>query len=529
MQRTLDSRRSFFALGTALALAAVIFHPADLSAAAPAPAVPAPAVPDSSHTPGCNRIDAKQCVELALTAMGGRERLEALKSVRLEVVGHTALMEQSYRQSPFITSYERDKTVLDLSGQRFLTTQHTVWPESDPKSAESDATLVVGAEGGVIRAGDKDQPCGGSDIDSAHEALALGPERLLLTASAAQDLHFEPAVALRSTSHAVVAFKWNGIPVRILLNASNHLPDGVETLQQFKDFWFYWGDVRQRVNWDGWQLIHGVRYPTTQVVERNGAQWSSSQVIDLEFNVPLDDKQFAMDAATAQISAHGKGWNRPFKSDNTVALAPGVDLYLGSWNATIVKQPDGIVILETPISGTFTEGLFAEAEKRYPGALIKAVLSTSDSWPHVGGIRFDVANEKPVYILDLNQPLLDRLIAAPHSLDPDALQTAKKSPHWKIVSGKTEIGSGENRLQLFPIRGASTERQYMVYFPQQRLLYASDTMVVNPDKTLYDPELMREVQQAVEREHLSVDKVYAMHQAPVAWNEVVSMIEKAMS
>lgn len=521
MERTLDLRRNrfVFELAAACVLGGIVFAPTDLFAATPV----------SPRTPGCDGIDAKQCVELALASMGGRDRLSALQSVRLEVVGHTALMEQSYRQSPFITSYERDKTVLDLKGQRLMNAQHVVWPESDPKTAEYDATLVVGADGGVIRAGEKDQPCGGADLDSAHQALALGPERLLLTASSAPDLHFESAEMLRSTPHAVVAFKWSGIPVRVLLNALNHLPDGVETVQQFKDFWYYWGDVHQVVYWDGWQLVHGIRYPTTQVIERNGAQWSSSQVIDLELNAPIEDKAFAMDAAAAQLSAQSKGWNRPFRGDHSVELAPGVDLYLGSWNATIVKQPDGIVILETPISGTFTEGLFAEAEKRYPGAPIKAVLSTSDSWPHVGGIRYDVAQEKPVYILDLNQPLLDRMVAASHTLDPDPLAATKKTPRWKIVSGKTEIGSGENRFQLFPIRGASTERQYMVYFPQHRLLYASDTMVVNPDKTLYDPELMREVEQAVEREHLSVDKVYAMHQGPVAWSEVVSMIEKAMS
>jgi hypothetical protein len=84
-----------------------------------------------------------------------------------------------------------------------------------------------------------------------------------------------------------------------------------------------------------------------------------------------------------------------------------------------------------------------------------------------------------------------------------------------------DIGTGPNRMELYPIRGASTERQYIVYFPERRLLYVSDTLVINPDKTLYDPELMYEVRQAVEREHLTVDTVYAMHQgrhAGVGWN-----------
>lgn len=67
----------------------------------------------------------------------------------------------------------------------------------------------------------------------------------------------------------------------------------------------------------------------------------------------------------------------------------------------------------------------------------------------------------------------------------------------------------------------------MVYFPGHRLLYASDTLVLNADGTLYDPELLKEVEQAVSREHLDVDTVFAMHQSPVAWNTVIELLRKA--
>ena len=59
------------------------------------------------------------------------------------------------------------------------------------------------------------------------------------------------------------------------------------------------------------------------------------------------------------------------------------------------------------------------------------------------------------------------------------------------VGGKVSRGSSANRMGLYPLRGASTERQYMVYFPEHRLLYASDTLALNDDGSLYDPELMR--------------------------------------
>jgi len=140
-----------------------------------------------------------------------------------------------------------------------------------------------------------------------------------------------------------------------------------------------------------------------------------------------------------------------------------------------------------------------------------------------------VAQGLSIYILDLNQPLLDKMIRAPHTLDPDALEKSKdlKEPRWRIVSRKEEIGNGENRMELYPLRGASTERQYMVYFPESRLLYASDTLALNNDGSLYDPELMYEVVQAVKRENLKVDTVFAMHQGPMPWDQVVGLIKKS--
>src|ERR1035438_2537177 len=121
--------------------------------------------------PGCTIQSAKQCVGLALDAMGGRERLEKLKSVRLKTIGHTLLMEQSYRQAPFITSYERGQVTFDLVNHAVLTEMKTTWPESDGNQSDSDSVVVVGPDGGVTRSKDGDSPCSLSALDGAREML----------------------------------------------------------------------------------------------------------------------------------------------------------------------------------------------------------------------------------------------------------------------------------------------------------------------------------------------------------------------
>jgi hypothetical protein len=471
----------------------------------------------------------RDCASLALDAMGGRERLERIKSIGLEGIRHTQLVEQSYRQDPFITAYARTTEKIDFAGQQVLLQAHLTWPESDPGQFDSDSTLVVGPQGGVYRSEKSDTPASRADVEAAQHALALSATRLLFTALNASDLHFEAPQRLRGTLHAVLGFTWQGRAVKVMINPFNHLPDAVESVAVFFDHWYQWGDVRQRIYFDNWQTFHGVRYPTNEVEERNGIVWESRQVTGLDLNPTLDASDFKMDIETAQKVLQSQGWESPFKAKAGVALAPGITLFPGSWNATVVKQEDGLVLLESPLSGTYVGGIIDKVKSDNPGQSIKAVLSTSDSWPHIGGVRQVVALGLPVYILDLNKPLLDRLVMSPRRAHPDLLARSPRAPVWKTVSGRIQVGTGANRMELYPLRGACTERQYMVYFPEEHLLYASDTLALNADGSLYAPELMREVMDAVEREHLTVTTVFAMHQEPVPWAQVIALVEKALT
>lgn len=486
-----------------------------------------PVVAAESAAPQCAPTP-KACVALALTAMGGRERIEAVKTLGLEGVQHTLLVEQSYRQEPFITAYARTQEKIDFTAQRMLVQTHLTWPESDPGQSESDTMLVVGPEGGVYRSEKSDSPASRADIEAARFALALGPMPLLLNALGAADLHFETAQRVRSTLHPVVGFNWQGRAVRVLINPFNHLPDAVETVAVLYDHWYQWGDVHQRIYWDNWQTVHGLRYPTNEVEERNGTLWESRQVLKVDLNPAMDAAVVKMDAQVAQKGLQSPGWERPFKAQAGVTLAPGITLFPGSWNATVVKQDDGIVLLESPLSGKYIAGVIDRAKEQSPGQPINAVLSTSDSWPHVGGVRQVVALGLPVYILDLNQPLLQRLVASQRHLHPDLLAQSPRQAKWRVVSHKVQVGVGANRMELYPLRGASTERQYMVYFPEHKLLYASDTLALNADGSLYAPELMREVMDAVKRENLEVTTVFAMHQEPVPWQQVSALVERAL-
>jgi len=383
-------------------------------------------------------------------------------------------------------------------------------------------------QGGDYRSGKQSQPLPGSIWHALPEHLQQEPVRLLLTANHAAHLRYAGPEMLHGTLHTNLAFDVDGQTWQLLLDPVTHLPDALQRTRTFDDFWYVWGDVSERIDYDNWILVDGIHYPSTSVEERNGKVWRSTQVLTLTINGSLPAGLFDTSHPRPTGASTVSRWERPFDGKNPVALAPGITLYPGAWNTTLIRQDDGVVVLEAPISPVYTAGLLDWAKQRYPDLPIKAVLATSDSWPHAAGVREAVARHLPVYALDLNLPLLQRLIDAPHRIHPDDLQRQPASPQWHTVAGRTVIGDGPRRIELYPLRGADTGRQYMVYFPASKLLYASDTLVLDAKSgALYQPELMAEVIQAVERAHLDVRTVFAMHQGPTSWEHVVALVKAA--
>jgi len=121
--------------------------------------------------------------------------------------------------------------------------------------------------------------------------------------------------------------------------------------------------------------------------------------------------------------------------------------------------------------------------------------------------------------------ILSRVVSAPRTILPDALANAPKRPDFRIVSGKTAVGDGPNHLEIYPIRGETSERQMMVHFPEHKLLYGSDPFQKLDDGTCTFPQTVWELMHAVEQEKLSVDIFFMMHIGPTQWIDFSKVVE----
>jgi len=481
------------------------------------------------YTPAQNNsTDATQLVNDSVNAMGGADKLNAIRTIHTKSVGHTNLLEQSERpDGPWYVVYQKTEEWRDVEHGNIRRTYEQTGVQ------EGNGTDIIANGVSVSLNGTNFVP-NPANIQPTKELLATAPERVLLNALAASDLKFEGTETIQSVPHAVVSFTWKNSPVKLYLNRNTNLLTMTDVVKARPTelFWSVWGDFSEKNYYSYWNLQKGgLRYPQQVDTFYNGQPLSTNTILNIEFNAePAKDAfQIPDDVVAKYASAPKRSFaemplGRPDRPP--VDIAPGFTVIRGNWNVTLVKQADGLVIIEAPISSNYSVKVLDEVKKRYPDEKIKCVISTSDSFPHFGGLREYVARGIPVYILDLNKPIVDRLIASNYKTSPDDLEKnpEQKKTKLNIVSGKTVIGKGTNQLELYPIRSETGERMIMIYAPQLKVLYGSDLVQLQSSGIFFMPEYLSELKNAADREKLEVERVFAIHGSPTEWKKVLDAL-----
>lgn len=473
---------------------------------------------------------ARDLLETAVARMGGRAALESLATVRLDAIGYRNLLEQSERpEGPWIPQIEKTTELWDTPGGR--------WDETAELAIAGDTYAIrTVVAGGVAarRFGEKWSAAGKGEVAAAEEWMADSPQRALLDALAASDLRIEADLVFQGVPHHAAAFGSGEKRRRLLLNAETGFLTAVETLRAYPEdrFWQVWGEVPTRVAYSFWELRPGgLVYPSQWDVERGGRPWRSLTLTGLKPSPSFPADAFAIPASVADAARENanRSLDDPVLGSGSrprpaVELAPGIVVIPGSWSVALVRQTDGVVVLEAPISAGYSARVLDEARRRFPDLPVKAVVSTSDSWPHFGGIREYAARGIPIYLLDRNVPQIRRALESPHGSHPDALARAPREAQLHPVSGPTTIGSGDNRIVLHPVRGETGERMMLAFLPGRGILYASDLYQAGQNGP---PEYVWEVTEVARRERLDVKTVFAMHSDPVPWETLLAIVETA--
>ena len=457
---------------------------------------------------------ADSIVRRAIDAIGGEDRWHAVRT--LELVGRGGqyhIGDSEWFDGPYFVDYFTVDDWRDVAATRR-------WARTTTYSEPADTSSFTGQ---------------GPSTDTL--AMVLAPEHVLWTALHAADLHREPDTVFRFVTHQVVAFHVGPSPVRLFFESETGMLRMIEVHRAYPTsvFWNAWGDVTEVVRFSDWSVEPtGIWYPRQIDTDRNGRheQTVSYGLVRVNATPPADAFGpaktcgfgcLAADSVPLGIGGAG-GVTEAAGGRGAREIAPGIVQIVGAWNSTLVRQSDGVVIIEAPISAGYSRKVIEEAGRRFPGAAITGVITTTDFWWHVAGLREYIARGIPIYVLDRNVRVVTERAKAPHTFVPDSLARAPRTPIIKAVSARMALGGGDNRIELLPFHTEQLDRMMMVYLPERHLVYTAEGIQLYPSGLSF-PQTAIEVVNAVKREGLTPDTFIGMHVAATPWSRLTSVLD----
>jgi len=498
----------------------------ELCVAASAFAAPAMSLAISVRSALRPAPSAREIVLASAEAVGGVDGLRSIRAVRVEEVGTEYLISTATRRD--VPPRMISQTVATLRSAPDSTIRRTLVQMLPMRPGALASSTIVNRGAAAVLRGKALVPASAFDLETSTEELLLSPERVLLTALDAKDLRLERDTTIGDIRDHVVSLGVEAARVRLFVDAASGFPTRVELVRAYPSsvFWAMWGDLTLVTTWSAWALEQGgVWYPRQRSVSLNGVPFREYVVSSLDLAaLPAPDSVAIPDSVRAAFVS-GASNQRSLAARGALPtlspspIAPNAVLYQGGYQSSAVRQSDGVVIIEAPESAAKSKAVLADVAARWPGVRVKAVVTTSPMWMHIGGLREYAARGIPIYALDVNVPVVRALLSARHAQAPDSLARVNVTPVVRSISRVTTIGDGEDRLELRPARGQHSASMMLVYLPAQRLLYASDVAVPDAFEPVFAAAYRAELARVVRREALAVERVFTEHLPVTPWGD----------
>jgi len=486
---------------------------------------------------------AQALVADALKAMGQSHDLHRVAMLRAETIGaEWDIVEFDHADAPYVfQGASRASVWNDLQGHRRLTDVSQFGAGAAPSSLHTRTLLTPEEErtdrvvAGQPPRTTREEAPPAWDVDE--------PVSALLLAERVDGLVREQDAVVHGMAQHVVSFRAGRYPVRLFLDVATGLPGAVEVTRVLhrangSDIAYNaMGDVHDRVEWMNYAVFDGVRYPVQADLSRNGVHLKTSVISELHVDAALDAPAFAMPDTGVALShttvddlALGQPAGlAPDPKAPIAEIAPGIVQIPGSWFSTIVRQDDGLVIIDAPISNGYSRKVLDEAARRFPGVPVKALVTSTAFYWHVAGVREYAARGIPIYVRDRNVEVIRAMLAAPRTLAPDALAMHPLAPVIRAVSAPITIGRGRNAIVLYPITEGE-QPMTMSWIADAHLLHTGEmVMPLGPNGSLVQPEALLELRHSVAATPIATDglRMIGMHMRPTAWQVLLDALGEA--
>jgi len=420
----------------------------------------------------------------AAEALGGRERILAVKTIVLEGYGETAYMNGggNISASPdapqkWVRIPEYQKTV-DLEHRRMRVRQRNhqnfvfasaagYLGAANPNTVYLDGQIAynVGANGRGVRAN-----------DAAGRARRL---EMLNNPVVIVRIALDPATKLsnvRSQGNVQlvdIVTAWED-RLTLAIDTASRLPAWISWMQRDENL----GDVTLRTAYTGYLPVKGIRLPMGYNTTMDFRNVTANKIYVDKYAVdePIDDL-----AAPADVRAAPAPAPPAPPVPQVTPVAKGVWLLHaaggggGGANSILFEFADHLTMFEAPSSQVWAKALMERARATVPGKPLTEVIISHHHFDHTGGIRQAMAEGLTLIAHKGTEGLFREIAARKGTIGPDAIGTNLKPLKFKGVDEEMVLKDTAMEVHVYhAVSQSHMAEGVFAYVPRDKLLVQGD-------------------------------------------------------
>jgi glyoxylase-like metal-dependent hydrolase (beta-lactamase superfamily II) len=458
----------------------------------------------------CARPPERQLIDDAAQALGGAERVRAVKTIVIEGEGTQYNLGQDVvpgasGQTFAVTQYTRAIDVANERARTELTREpkFTYWqglaPQRQIQGLDKTVAYNVAANGNASRAS---QTVADDRRDEFLRHPITAVRAALDPAAAVSNLRTENGQTLVDI---VTADKR---ALTLAIDANTKLPSRVTTAANHVNL----GDVRISTSFADYQNVNGVQLPARLTTRTD--DFTTAEVRATEQVVDGDTGDLAAPAAVASAAVP-----TPQPPNVTVEeVSRGVWLLAGgSHHSALIEFADHLMLIDAPQNDARALAVIAKARELRPGKPLTHVVNSHHHFDHSGGIRAAVSEGLTVITHEGNIAFFQDIVKRPHTRVPDALAKNPKPLRIEVVSSERVISDDTMTVNLYAVPGEHSQSMLMAYLPRDRALVVID---------LYEPGegvhmFLRPFVEDLKKRNLRVETIVPLHGTIVSYAQML--------
>ena len=475
-----------------------------------------------------------QLVRRSADALGGRDRVMALKTLQIVGYGELAYFDGGGNITGDPAAPQKWQKALDY--KRTIDLEHwrtrvqqrlkmdfvfasTVGQLGLNRTNETlDGDLAYNIGGGFLAAPQSEtaqpQPAGSAAARQRRVELLAHPITIVRAA-------LDPTTKLsnlrkQGTLRLVDVTVRQGDTLTLALNTTSNLPEWVSYVGPHVNL----GDVTYRTHFIGYVPEKGIQLPTAYATT---IDWRSigHAKLDVDRNIvdePIDDLSApaSVRSAPPQAAPGGGGTNlQPIKVADHVWFMNG---------NTFFEFDDHITMVEANRQDAALQAILKVVNALVPAKRVTQVIQSHHHFDHTVGLRAAVAEGLTIIAHRGNEGIFREMVARPAKLFPDALGRNPKPLKFIPVDDHLKLKDSTNEVDIYHLIGNYHMADgVIVHVPAARVLVEGDLTTQNWDYNWWGDSLMNNI----DYRKITVDTHLAVHgQKPLPLAEVVSAIER---